>query len=50
LVGKTKSEKTNQQGVGVDGRIILKWILGKSGEKAWTGCICFKTGTSDEFL
>jgi hypothetical protein len=25
--------------LGVDERIILEWILGKWGGKAWTGCI-----------
>jgi hypothetical protein len=24
---------------GVDGRIILEWMLGKQGGKLWTGCI-----------
>jgi hypothetical protein len=23
--------------VGIDGRIILKWILGKKGERVWIG-------------
>jgi hypothetical protein len=34
LQGKDYSEEQ-----GVDGRIILEWILGKHGGKVWTGCI-----------
>jgi hypothetical protein len=25
--------------LGVDGKIMLEWILGKYGERVWTGCI-----------
>jgi hypothetical protein len=25
--------------LGVDGKVILEWILGKYGGKMWTGCI-----------
>jgi hypothetical protein len=25
--------------LGVDGRIILEWILGKYGGRVWAGCI-----------
>jgi len=31
----------------VNGKIILKWILGKQGGKVWTGCIWLRIGTSD---
>jgi hypothetical protein len=34
LIGRDNSED-----VGVDGRIILEWILGKQGGKLWTGYI-----------
>jgi hypothetical protein len=30
----------------VDGRIILKWILGKQGGRLWTGFIWFRIETS----
>jgi len=33
--------------LGVHGRIILKFILGKEGGKMWTG---FRIGTNSEFL
>jgi hypothetical protein len=29
----------HSEDVGVDGRIILEWILGKYGGRVWTGCI-----------
>jgi hypothetical protein len=27
------------EGLGIDGNIILEWILGKEGGKMWSGCI-----------
>jgi hypothetical protein len=30
--------------LGVDGRIILEWILGKQDRKAWIGLIWFRIG------
>jgi hypothetical protein len=35
---------------GVDGRIILEWILGKYGGKLWTARIWLRTGTSGGLL
>jgi hypothetical protein len=32
--------------LGVDGKIILEWFLGKYGMKLWTGCIWVRIGTS----
>jgi hypothetical protein len=37
LVGKTE-RKTHLKDIGVDERIILKWVLEESGE-VWTGLI-----------
>jgi hypothetical protein len=31
--------------VRVDGKIILKWILGEWGGKVWTGCIWLRIRT-----
>jgi hypothetical protein len=31
--------------LGIDGKKILKWILGKLGVEVWTRFICFWTGT-----
>jgi hypothetical protein len=36
--------------LGVNGKIILKWILGKQGGKIWTGCIWLRIGTSGRLL
>jgi len=36
--------------LGVSGRIVLEWILGKYGWKLWTGCVCHKTGNSGGHL
>jgi len=38
--------------LGVDGRIILEWILGRCGEKSWTWFIRLRIGTNggEEFL
>jgi hypothetical protein len=36
----------HSEDLGVDGKIILEWILGKLGGKMWTGCIWLRIGTS----
>jgi hypothetical protein len=42
-----KPERNRQlEDIGVDGKIILEWILGKWGRKMWTGCIWLRIGTS----
>jgi hypothetical protein len=38
LVGKPEG-KNHLEDLYEDGKIILEWILGKQGEKVWTGCI-----------
>ena len=35
---------------GVDGRIILQWILRKWNVEAWTGSIWLRIGTGDGHL
>jgi hypothetical protein len=40
----------NLEDLGVDGRIIFEWSLGKYGGKVWTGFICPRTGTSGVLL
>jgi len=37
-------------GLGVDGKIILEWILGKYGGKAWSGFIWLRIETSGGLL
>jgi hypothetical protein len=36
----------HSENLGVGGRIILEWILGKQDGKGWTGCVCLRIGTS----
>jgi len=31
--------RDHSKDLGIDGKIILDWILGKESRKAWTGCI-----------
>jgi hypothetical protein len=49
LVGK-RGGKNYSEDLGVDGRIILKWILGRWGGKVWTGFIWLSIGTSGGLL
>jgi hypothetical protein len=35
--------------LGIDGKIVLEWILGKQGVKVWTGFILLRIGTSGRF-
>jgi hypothetical protein len=36
--------------LGIDGKTILEWILGKQGRKVWTTCIWFRIGISCRLL
>jgi len=40
--------RDHSKDLGLDGKIILEWILGRSGGKV--GFIWFRTGTSDGLL
>jgi hypothetical protein len=33
--------------MGIDGKIILEWILGKQGGSVWTGCFWLRIGIGD---
>jgi len=37
-------ERGHWEGPGVDGRIILEWVINKSVRRAWTGLIWLRTG------
>jgi hypothetical protein len=45
LVGNLKGREHSED-LGIDGRIILEWILRKLGGKVWTRCIWLWVGTS----
>jgi hypothetical protein len=44
LVGRREG-KSHLEDLGIDGRIILKWILKMWDEEAWTGLIWLRTWT-----
>jgi hypothetical protein len=48
-LGKPEGKNLSED-LGIDGRILLEWILGKQSGKVWTGFICLRKGTSGELL
>jgi hypothetical protein len=42
--------KDHLEDLGVDGKIILVWILSTSGGKVWSGCAWLRIGTSGGLL
>jgi hypothetical protein len=42
--------RDHMEGLGLGGKIIVEWILGKWGIKVWTGCIRLRIGTSGWLL
>jgi hypothetical protein len=50
LVGRPEGERDHLQDQAVDGRIILKWIVKKWNDEAWTGLIWLRVGTGGRRL
>jgi hypothetical protein len=48
LVGKPEPDYLGD--LGIDGKRVLEWILGKWGGKVWTGFIWYRIGTSGGLL
>jgi hypothetical protein len=46
----TVKGRDHSEDIGVGGRIILKWILGKSGFGVWIGFIWFWIGNNNGML
>jgi hypothetical protein len=47
---KTLKGREHSEDLGIGGRIILEWVLGKYGWRVWTGCIWLRIGTSGGLL
>jgi len=44
------NKKDHSEDDGIDGRVILEWILGKEGGKLWTGFIWLRIEASGGLL
>jgi len=42
--------RDHSEDLGVEGKIILEWILGRQGRKVWTGCMWLRIGSSGGLL
>jgi hypothetical protein len=49
VIGKPKGRDCLEY-LGVDWRIILKWLLKKWGVRMWIECMCISVGTSGDLL
>ena len=45
LVGRPEAKRDNLEALGIDGRIILKWIFMTWNGEAWTGLNWLRIGT-----
>jgi len=50
FLSESLKERDHFENLGIHEKIILDWILGKSGEKMWTECILLRIGTSGRLL
>jgi len=50
ILSKSLKVRDHWEDLGVDDKIILEWILGKEGRKAWTGCVYLRTMISGGML
>jgi hypothetical protein len=50
IFSEPQKERDHLGKIGVDGRIILKWILEKYAGKLWTGFFWLRIGSSNGLL
>ena len=50
LVGKPEGNSPLKKKLGLEGKIILRWIFGKWDMEAWTRSKCLRIGTADGHL
>jgi hypothetical protein len=50
IVVENQKGRDHLEDLGIDGKIILEWILWETGWMVWTGCIWHGIGTNGRLL
>jgi hypothetical protein len=49
-LGSVQTGRDNLEDLGIDGKMIIEWIIRKEGRRVWAVCIWLRIGISDGSL